>query len=142
METSSEPFDDPGAPLSPLTRAALALHRRPGSYVALLGAGISKSTGIASAWEILIDLARTAAVAAGDDPADVTEWWPTNFGRSLSYSDVLEVLSATPIERRALLEPYFRRGDGYDATGDRLPSVAHREIARLVARGSLPARWS
>lgn len=124
-------------PLDPLTRAALAFHRRPGSYVALLGAGISKPTGIASAWEILEDLARSAAAVEGEHPPDASAWWLKRFGKAPTYSDVLETLAASPIERRALLERYFRRDDDSAAVGDRTPSLAHRELARLVGRGSI-----
>ena len=61
-------------PLSPVTRAALALHRSPGGYVALLGAGISKPTGIRSAWEILEALIREAAASESENPADPFAW--------------------------------------------------------------------
>jgi hypothetical protein len=124
-------------PLDPLTRAAFALHRRPGSYVALLGAGISKPTGVASAWQILEDLARSAAAAQGEHPSDVIAWWSHRFGKLPTYSDVLETLGSNQIERRALLEPYFRRGEEGVETQERTPSLAHRELARLVARGSI-----
>jgi hypothetical protein len=135
----SEPpsTSNPVAPLAPLARAAIALHRRPGSYVALLGAGISKPTGIASAWETLIDLARTAAAAEGAKPTDVIKWWQTRFGKAPTYSDVLESLAANPVDRRALLEPYFRRDEHHSALGERCPSVAHRELAGLVSSGSV-----
>ncbi len=137
MDSEPPSTSNPVAPLAPLARAAIALHRRPGSYVALLGAGISKPTGIASAWETLIDLARTAAAAEGAKPTDVIKWWQTRFGKAPTYSDVLESLAANPVDRRALLEPYFRRDEHHSALGERCPSVAHRELAGLVSSGSV-----
>ena len=56
-------------------------------------------------------------------------------GIDASYTDVLEALASTQADRRGLLAPFFERtADDLD-TGAKLPSDAHRELARLVKRG-------
>lgn len=51
-------------PLNPITRAAIALHRRPGAYAVLLGAGISRGSAVPTAWEILEALIRDGGCSA------------------------------------------------------------------------------
>ncbi len=130
-------MDDGGPvrPLSPLTRAALALYRRPGGYVVLLGAGVSKPTGIRSAWEVLEALVRDAAACEGEDPDDPVTWWKERWKVEAAYSDVLGAVASTKEERRTALARFFERTDDDLDPGLKLPSVAHREIAGLVARG-------
>lgn len=62
-------------PLEPDLRAAMALRARPGGYAALLGAGLSRPSGVMTAWEVLEDLVRRVASASGEPDADPAAWW-------------------------------------------------------------------
>lgn len=122
-------------PLDPTVRAALALSARPGGYAVLLGAGISRSTGIPSAWDVLEDLIGLIAEAQGQHrPDDPARWWEDQVGSPPDYSQVLESVAATPGERRALLEPYFSR-TAEDPDDVKSPSAAHHAVADLMAHG-------
>jgi hypothetical protein len=62
------------------------------------------------------------------------------FGRSRTYSDVVEQLALTPTKRQTLLRGYFESPDEDGNATTPGPSVAHRAIARmspgLVAAGA------
>lgn len=131
---SSADTPDPAAPLDPHVRAALALTSRAGGYALLLGAGISRSAGVPSAWEVLEDLIMRVAGTVGEpDLADPVEWWRSRYGEVM-YGGVLEQLATTPEERRALLEEYFVRNVD-DPPGEKSPTEGHRGVARMVKAG-------
>jgi hypothetical protein len=124
-------------PLSPITRAALALHHRPGGCVALLGAGISKPTGVGTAWDVLDALIRKVATTEGASPDDPFEWWMQRTGTEANYGGVLEELASTPSDRRALLAPFFEGADRGAHSDRPVPSQGHCELARLARTGHI-----
>lgn len=127
--------DEVPKPLNPITRAALALHRRPGTYAVLLGAGISKPTGVPTAWEILEALIREVAASELQHIDEPATWWKERCGANPSYSEVLEAVGRTKEERRAVLARFFERSDDDVVNGAKLPSEAHQELARLARQG-------
>lgn len=124
------------SPLEPHLRAAVALHTRPGGYAALVGAGISRSTGVMTAWEVLEELIRRVAAGSGDtDIDDPTGWWMTKTGSEPTYPAVLAEVAATQDERRAILAEFFERTSEEAEDGLKVPSEGHRSLARLMAAG-------
>jgi hypothetical protein len=101
---------------------------------------VSRGAGIATGWEIVEDLIRMiASLEGGDAPAKAAAnaegWYKERFGEPPSYSKVLERLAATPTERRELLRPYFEPTDEERERGLKIPTKAHRALARLVRDG-------
>lgn len=122
--------------LDPVTALAFAVHASPGSYALLLGSGVSSSAGIPTGWTIVLDLIRRIAAAekknAGENPET---WYVQQFGEAPKYSDLLDKLAKTASERQALLRRYIDPTEEQRAAGLRVPTHAHRAIARLVAGG-------
>lgn len=130
----------PTTQLDPLLYLALALYNTRGGYAVLLGSGVSRGAGIATGWEIVEDLIRmVASLEGGDAPgkaaANAESWYKERFGEPPSYSKVLERLAATPSERRELLRPYFEPTAEERERGLKVPTKAHRALARLVRDG-------
>ena len=117
---------------------ALALADNPGVYALLLGSGTSRAAGIPTGWEIVGDLIRRLATAAGQrDIDDPIGWYQTRLGEPPAYSSVIRRLARTQAERQALLRAYFEPTEVERQDGLKLPTAAHRAIARLVRQGRL-----
>ncbi|MBD8021433.1 SIR2 family protein [Brevibacterium gallinarum] len=115
-----------------LLNVAFSLHSNPGAYALLLGAGVSAPSGIPTAWGVLEDLVIRAADLAGATPADPMAWYQDSYGAAPTYEGVLEHIAPTQIERQRLLRGYFEQDAEDVDTGRKLPTPAHRAIARLV----------
>ena len=119
-----------------ITQIAFALHATPGAYALLLGSGVSRAAGIPTGWEVVIDMcARVAAAngfAATEDPV---AWYRARYGIEPEYSTVLALVAGTREDRAALLRSYFEPDEEERASGRKLPTAAHRSIARLVGSG-------
>jgi hypothetical protein len=122
--------------IEPVHQLAVTLNTSPMLYACVLGSGVSRSAGVPTGWEVLLDLTRTHAgllnerEAAEADPAS---WFARRYGHEPDYSDIVNALAPTSALRRNLLEQYFTTHD--PATGERRehePTPAHRAIARLV----------
>ncbi len=94
----------------------------------------------------MVDLIRRAAVATSpdDDAAveaattDPDAWWAEHGdGKPLGYSNLLGALARTSAARQALLAGYFEPSEEDREEGAKTPTVAHRAVAELVARGSV-----
>jgi hypothetical protein len=126
--------------IDPELALALALYNTPGAYALLLGSGVSRAAGVPTGWEVVEDLirrvARLTAGAVAESPAfEPGPWYREKFGSDASYTALLEQLAATPAERRSLLRQYFEPADEERQQGLKLPTKAHRAIAKLVAGG-------
>ena len=126
----------PAAPLSPELSLAFGIASNPGVYAVLVGSGVSRSAGIPTGWEVVVDLVRKLASAAGEDPGpDPTAWYTSKFGEPPSYSGLLEQLGHEPAERQSLLRGYFEASPEERAQGIKMPTRAHRALADLVGAG-------
>jgi len=126
--------------LDPTLSVALSLHATKGGYALLLGSGVSRAAGIPTGWEVVQDLAHRLAKLEGGDAAqdaesDAFKWYRDTYGVEASYSELLGHLARTPAERRELLRRYFEPTEDEREQGVKMPTRAHRAIARLVARG-------
>jgi hypothetical protein len=122
--------------VDPMTSLAFSIYSGEGVYALLLGSGISRPAGIMTGWDIVKDLIRKVARAQGVDCGEDPEaWYRELFRREPDYSELLEDLSDTPAGRGQLLRGYFEPTEDERDRGAKVPTAAHRAIARLVAGG-------
>jgi hypothetical protein len=127
------PGVDPRVPL------AATLHAT-GTTAVLLGSGISSSAGILTGWQVTLDLIRKVAAVEGVPAAEVGDrpelWWAARGRGEPRYDDLLKAVAPTDADRQVRLREYFDpvRPDGTAVE----PTPAHRAVARLAARGSVP----
>lgn len=115
---------------------AHAIYSGKGTYAVLLGSGVSRSARIPTGWDVTLELARRIAVLEGEDAgANPAEWYTAKYGAEPDYSQLLERLAPTTAERRRLLQEFFEPSAQEREEGAKLPTRAHRAVARLVARG-------
>lgn len=126
--------------IDPLIELAHALHSRPGVYALLLGSGISRSAGIPTGYEVTLELIRRLATLEGiEAPADSGRWFQERYNEAPSYSAILERLAPLPAERQGQLRTFFEPTETERAEGRKVPTPAHRSIARLAAHGLVRA---
>jgi hypothetical protein len=122
--------------IDPLVSLAHAVYSSKGVYAVLLGSGLSRAAGIPTGWEITLELIRRVAVAEGvKEIDDLAEWYRETKGREPDYSALLDVLAATPEERRAVLHGFIAPKPQDVEAGIKVPTAAHRALARLAAAG-------
>lgn len=120
----------------PTLKLAIALHENHGVYALLIGSGVSRAAAIPTGWEIVLDLVRKVAAASGEDTkSDPEGWYRQKFGEPPDYSKVLDMLAATPSERMGLLHSYFEPTQDEAEKGLKVPTDAHKAIAKLVRYG-------
>lgn len=121
--------------IDPLLALSLSIQAHPGVYAILLGSGASRSAGIATGWEVTLDLVSRVAAATKEKPADPIAWYAKRFGGELAYSTLLQQLARSPAERNQLLRRYFEPTADEREEGLKAPRAAHRAVARLVRDG-------
>src|SRR5437762_7416348 len=98
--------------LDPVLSLAFSLHHNKGVYALLLGSGISRSAGIPTGWEVVLDLVKTLAyLQHQDSEPDPPAWYQKTFGQEPNYSLLLDTLAKSPSERNQLLRRYFEPGE-------------------------------
>lgn len=122
-----------------LIAAAFALHSAPASMALLIGAGVSRSVGMPTAWDLKQDLiSKLWAVQNGDEQVeDLDAWFAKERKLAASYGNLLAALAPSAPMRRQLLSPYFEPSADEREQGIKVPGEAHRAIAKLVAEGSI-----
>ena len=120
----------------PITQAAFSIHENKGVFALMLGSGISRAAEIPTGWEVTLDLVRRVAEAEGaEEQADWAKWYIEKEGKEPDYSDLLAKLATTQAERRAILHSYIEPDDDDREEGRKLPTDAHKAVARLVRSG-------
>jgi len=123
--------------IDPLVSLVHAVYSNKGVYAVLLGSGISRAAGIATGWEITLALVRRVATAEGvkEELPDPADWFRKTKGREPDYSGLLDALAATPEERRAILHSFIVPSPQDIEARIKVPTAAHRAVARLASRG-------
>lgn len=123
--------------IDPLTSLAFTLHSNPGTYAVLIGSGVSTGAGIPTGWSIVLDLVRRLAQLEGEELAEgeLQEWYIDKYGSAPEYTALLEALTKTPAERQGILRGYIEPTEEEREEGLKVPTAAHRSIARLAADG-------
>jgi hypothetical protein len=126
--------------LDAITSLAFSMHSNPGVYALLLGSGISRSAQIPTGWDITLELVRKIATIDGtqDLPVGAAEaWYSGKFNEAPDYAKLLDRLAKTQPERQQVLKSYIEPNDVERDQGHKLPTAAHRAIAKLVAAGKV-----
>ena len=122
--------------IDPQQALSFAVASSPGVYALLIGSGVSRSAGIPTGWEIVLDLlgklAAATGVPAGIDPET---WYRQEYGSAPEYSTLIDDLAKEPAERQQLLRPYFEPNEDEREQELKQPTAAHRAIAQMVADG-------
>lgn len=120
--------------MDPETALAFAIQENPGVFALLLGSGLSRAAEIQTGYEITLDLVRKIATAEGvPEQPDWDAWYRKDKGQAPEYSRLLDELAQTPHERRAILHSYIEPSPDDLKAGRRIPTKAHRAIAKLVS---------
>ena len=121
-----------------IIQMSFSIYSNPGVYAVLLGSGISRSAGILTGYEITLDLAsKLSTMIEKKEPKDVSKWYKKYFKEEINYSKIITKLAKTRSERSNLLKPYFEPTEKEKEEGKKIPTKAHRSIARLVKYGYL-----
>lgn len=113
-----------------------SMYSNKGVYALLLGSGISRSAGIPTGWEVVLDLIRNIAKMKGEDcGSKPEEWYKKDFNKEPDYSVLLDDIAKTATERSQILKRYFEPSDEEHEQGIKTPTVAHRAIANLIKQG-------
>ena len=112
------------------------MQSKKGVYALLVGSGVSRSSGILTGWEILLDLIHKLRILSKDSSQldDIT-WYKKHFNNDPDYSDLLSKVAKTSEDRRNLLDSYFEPTENDREDGLKVPGKAHKAIADLVALG-------
>ena len=122
--------------IDPILSLAFSVHSNKGIYALLLGSGISRPAGIPTGWEVVEDLIHKIASMSGEDCGpDPAGWYKDKFGEAPEYSKILDAIAKSPAERSQLLRGYFEPNEEEREQGLKVPTVAHKAIADLVANG-------
>ena len=122
--------------IDPIQSLAFSIQANRGVYAVLLGSGVSRAAKIPTGWEITLDLVRKLATLQGDTAEpDPEAWYQEMFKKEPDYSDLLKNIAKTQAERQQLLREYWEPNEQEREEGDKEPTIAHRAIATLVARG-------
>ena len=122
--------------IDPILTLALSMQRSKGIYALVLGSGISTSSGIPTGWGIIQDLIHKLALLKNEScEPDPCLWYKSVTGRESNYSDILDQITSSSAERSLLLRAYFEPNGQEKQEGLKLPTIAHRAIAKLVANG-------
>lgn len=122
--------------IDPMLSLVFSVYSNIGAYALLLGSGVSRSAGIPTGWEVVLDLIRKLASIEGDDcEPDPEIWFSEKYGKYPDYSILLESLAKSPAERNRLLRSYFEPDQEEREQGIKQPTEAHNAIAELVANG-------
>lgn len=119
----------------PLTKLAFTIQANKGVYALLLGSGISRSSGIMTGWEITCDLVARYAAAQGIED-HFLEWYQKTYSQEEpNYSEIIEALGKTQQERQSIIEKYIEPSLKDIQKGLKIPTEAHKAIAKLVKDG-------
>lgn len=122
--------------IDPLLSLAISMQANPGMYALLLGSGTSRSASIPTGWEMVLDLAETLARLQGEDAGlDPESWYRTKYARDPDYGELINAIGRTATERQQILRSYFEPNDSDREQGLKLPTEAHRAIAKLIRDG-------
>lgn len=120
--------------LEPILSLSFSMCSNKGVYALLLGSGISRSAGIPTGWDIVLDFVRRVAKVYNENCEPEPEaWYKNKFGEEPDYSKLLNELAKSPTERCQLLKNYFEPNEEDREKGLKVPTVAHKAIADMVA---------
>jgi hypothetical protein len=117
-----------------LTSLAITLQSGKGSIALILGSGISRSAGIPTGWEILINLIeRLAALDGTPAPTNAEEWYRKKYKEKADYSRLLTQLVPTSAARQQLLRTFFEPNEEEREQGLDLTDILYQRDRETIA---------
>lgn len=116
---------------------SIPIYSNKGAYALLLGAGVSRGTGVPTGYEIEKDLIRKIAAVSNVDIGqhEPHEWYKDKYGKEATYTSLLDEVVKTPTERVQLMKNYFEPTEEERDNGLKLPTKTHKAIAKLIKAG-------
>lgn len=111
------------------------IYKNPGVFALFLGSGMSRSAGIPTGWDIMVDLINQLKILNNSDKDDPISWFQSFYDKPADYSNIIEQLTSTREERINLLKKYFEPTEEEFEQGLKSPTKAHDAIANLVKLG-------
>lgn len=122
--------------IDPILSLAFSVRSNPGVYALLLGSGISRSAGIPTGWEVVLDLiCKLAHLRNENCEPDPAAWYKSSYQQEPDYAKLLDDIAKSSTERSQLLKCYFDPTDEEREQGLKVPTAAHKAIASLVVEG-------
>jgi hypothetical protein len=122
--------------IDPVLSLAFSMQSNKGVYALLLGSGVSRSAGIPTGWEIILDLIRKLAHIQGANcEPDPAKWYSETLQEDANYTKLLDSVAKRPSERNQLLRSYFEPDEDERQREVKTPTDAHKAIAKLVGAG-------
>jgi len=122
--------------MDPIISLVFSIHSNKGVYALLLGSGVSRSSGIPTGWEIVLDLIRKIAHVQGEDcEPDPAAWYEKKFKQEPDYAKLLDAIAKSASERSQLLRDYFEPNEDDREQGLKEPTKAHKAISELILNG-------
>lgn len=118
-----------------LVSVSFKIFKNPGVFALFLGSGMSRSAGIPTGWEIMVDLINQLKILNKSNEDDSIKWFQDFYGKPADYSNIIEQLTSTREERINLLKQYFEPSSDEFEQGLKSPTKAHEAIASLVSSG-------
>lgn len=122
--------------LDPVSAIAFEMQSSKGVFALLLGSGVSYTSKIPTGWAITLDLIKKIAAMHDEDCGAKPEvWYRDKFKKEPDYSDLLDLLGSTPSLRQAIIREYIEPSEAERERKEKLPTPAHRAIAKLMEKG-------
>jgi len=122
--------------IDPIISLAFSIHSNKGVYALLLGSGVSRSAGIPTGWEVVLDLIRKLSHLQDEDcEPDPSAWYKDKFQGQPDYGKLLDEIAKSAAERSQLLRSYFEPNGEELEQGLKTPTQGHKAIAELVLNG-------
>lgn len=87
-------------PIDSLVSLAFSVQSNKGVYALLLGSGISRSAGVPTGWEVVVDLINKLATIEGEQPDPTPEqWFKARHNEEPNYAKLINELTQTAAER-------------------------------------------
>lgn len=118
-----------------LMSLSFSVEANKGVYALLLGSGISSAAGIPTGWGILKELCKRIMLLNGENETDAIKWYEKKYNKTPLYDEVIAMLAKTSSERNGLLKEFFEPTEEDIEQNRKLPTKAHRSIAKLVKQG-------
>ncbi len=93
--------------IEPATALAFSLYENKGVLCAAVGQRLSRASQIPTGGNHLRPCPKSWCFGEAGEQADWAAWYHTRFGKEPNYSDLLDMSSHTPDERRAILHHYI-----------------------------------
>lgn len=122
--------------IEPTLGLSFNVHSQKGTFALLVGSGVSRGAEIPTGWEVTLDLVRQLAFLQGEScEGREVEWYLAKYGVEPNYSTLLSAVAPTSAAQQQVLRRYFEPTEEQRADGRKSPTLAHKAIAELVAKG-------